>query len=62
MSRLKRIINSIGNLFNIMPDTNYYKYVPKESDWDRVGMAFEDTGKAMNKALEDFKNEKNKKD
>ena len=45
-----------------MPDTNYYKYVPKESDWDRVGMAFEDTGKAMNKALEDFKNEKNKKD
>ena len=56
----KNLIAGIGSLLAIFPNTNYAQFVPKQTASERMRSHWENTGRHISVAMNQFNNEQTK--
>ena len=59
--RLKHMVQGIGSLVDLSPNTNYKRYVPYHSSKERMEAAWNRTGKHLGEAVKKVSNEQKQK-
>jgi len=52
----RNILEGIGSIFDIMPSTDYSRFVPKDTEEDVMRQAWEQAGDDIQKAFEQLSN------
>ena len=59
--KLRHIVRGVGSLVDISPNTNYKRFIPRQSATERMEAAWNRTGKHLENAINKFSDEQKQK-